>query len=705
MNITSSKGLTFCVILFFFLLFSCKRNQKEKEQVVENHKYTNALANETSPYLLQHAHNPVNWKPWSQQALEVAKKENKLVLVSIGYSSCHWCHVMEEETFEDEEVAKVMNENFISIKVDREERPDVDLVYQDFQRVTEGNTGWPLNVIVLPNGKPLYGGTYHSKEQWIQVLTKINEMYTKDPKKAVEYSDMVAAGIAEVNLVKPTEDFGSLTKAALQSSIENWRQNWDLEEGGEKGVEKFMIPSNLIFLLDYATLTNDYQVKAYVKNTLDKMAMGGIYDQIGGGFYRYSTDSNWKVPHFEKMLYDNAQVLSLYSKAYTVFADPAYKYVVFETIDFLDREMKNSEGGYYAALDAQSDGEEGKFYIWKEDELKSILGDDFELFSSYYNIKNGAIWEEDKYVLHRLTDDKTFVKEHAIDYNELSSAKSRWGKRLLMERDKRKRPRSDDKIITSWNALLIAGLLDAYKTFGRKEYLMKAEGIFEFLKTNSFQNDELVHTFKKGSRQKEGFLEDYAFLADAALALYGSTLKVDNLQFAQKLQTIAEARFLDKTSGMYQYNDSDELIAKIIKTNDGVLPSPNAVMAQNLFRLGHIEYNMEYAKKSKQMLSAMVPAIIESAASYSKWNALLLNNTYPYYEIAVVGKNADALIKAINEKKLPNTLVVGSTTESELPLFENRYVEEGTYIYVCQNTTCKLPVETVADAMRQLENF
>jgi len=703
MNIAFSKASSFCAILLFVLLFSCKKNQKK--EVAENHKFTNALADETSPYLLQHAHNPVNWRPWSQQALEDAKKENKLVLVSIGYSSCHWCHVMEEETFEDEEVAKVMNESFVSIKVDREERPDVDQVYMTALQLISGNGGWPLNVITLPNGKPLYGGTYHTKEQWTQVLTKISDLYKNDPEKAAEYSDMVAAGIAEANLVQPTNSFEELTEAVLKKSVDNWRDNWDMNEGGEKGTQKFMIPSNLSFLLDYAALTGDPQAKAHVKNTLDKMAQGGIYDQIGGGFYRYSTDANWKIPHFEKMLYDNAQVLSLYSKAYSVFKDPAYKDVVWETIDFLEREMKDIGGGYHAALDADSEGEEGKFYVWNEEELKSVLGDDFELFSSYYNIEKEAAWEDSKYVLHSIMDDKAFVKEHAADYNALSSAKSRWSKKLLAARDKRIRPRSDDKIITSWNALLITGLVDAHNVFGQNDYLVKAEAVFKFLKDNSFQEGELVHTFKEGSQQKEGFLEDYAFMTDAALALYGSTLKKEYLNFAKNFHEIAETKFSDGASGMYKYSGSDELIAKIIKTDDGVLPSPNAVMAHNLFRLGHIDYNTEYTKKSKQMLSAMVPAITESAASYSKWNALLLNNTHPFYEIAIVGENAEVLVKALNEKPLPNTLVVGSTLDSKLPLFEDRFVDNETYIYVCQNTTCKLPVETVEEALEQLKGF
>lgn len=691
------------LILPFLFLLSCKENQGQQQET--SHKYTNTLADETSPYLLQHAHNPVNWRPWSQEALKDAEKENKLVLVSIGYSSCHWCHVMEEETFEDEAVAKIMNENFVNIKVDREERPDVDQVYMTALQLISGNGGWPLNVITLPNGKPLYGGTYHTKEQWTKVLTKISDLYNNDPKKAAEYSDMVAAGIADANLIEPTEDIGSLTKGTLNISVENWKPNWDLMEGGEKGVQKFMIPTNLSFLLDYSLLTGDDSAKKHVQNTLDKMALGGIYDHLGGGFYRYSTDAQWKVPHFEKMLYDNAQMLSLYSKAYKIFKNPEYKEVVLETIDFLDREMKHNTGGYYAALNADSEGEEGKFYVWQEDELQSVLGNDFELFASYYNIKPKAIWEEGKYVLHKPIGDSAFEKEHSIDENRLKVSKKVWHDKLLKVRGERVRPSTDDKIITSWNALLINGFVDAYETFGQKEHLDAAKSILEFLKAKSYKNGTLVHTYKEGSRQKEGFLEDYAFLADASLQLYSATMDIKYLDFANRLTDTAQTRYGDEASGMYRYTDGEELIAKIIKTDDGVLPSPNAVMAHNLFRLGHIAYNTDYTEKSQRMLSAMVPAIIENAPSYSKWNSLLLNTSYPYYEIAVVGKNAESLIKELNQNYVPNTLVVGSTSESSLPLFEDRYFDDGTFIYVCKNTTCKLPVETVEKALEQLKDF
>ena len=516
---------------------------------------------------------------------------------------------------------------------------------------------------------------------------------------------MVTAGIADANLIEPVTAIGALNQDTVKTSLDNWKPNWDQELGGEKGTQKFMIPVNLEFLLDYAALSGDASAKAHVRTTLDRMALGGIYDHLGGGFYRYSTDAEWKVPHFEKMLYDNAQILSLYSKAYKIFKDEKYRAVVMETIAFLDREMKHPDGGYYAAMNADSEGEEGKFYVWKKEELESILGDDLELFASYYNITSESVWEEGKYILHRSEDDDVFISDNSMDRDALDSAKKNWRQKLMAARTQRVRPSTDDKIITSWNALLINGFVDVYATFGETAHLDKAKSIFGFLKAKSHRDGGLVHTYKEGSQQKEGFLEDYAFLADASLKLYSVTTDQQYLEFAQTLNREAKGRFYDDATGMYNYNDDSELIARIIKTDDGVLPSPNAVMAHNLYRLGHIEYDTEQTEKAKKMLSAMVPALTESPPSYSKWNSLLLHTAYPYYEIAVVGKNAKPLVRQLHQNHIPNTLVVGSVSESQLPLFEDRYFDDGTFIYVCKNTTCKLPVETVGKAMEQLRNF
>lgn len=703
MNFSSyEKSLRSCILLIsgLLILFSCKEATKN---TMEEHQYTNALINETSPYLLQHAHNPVDWRSWSQDALDEAKEANKLVLVSIGYSSCHWCHVMEEETFENDSIAKLMNENFINIKVDREERPDVDQVYMTAVQLMQGNGGWPLNVITLPNGKPLYGGTYHTTAQWGKVLSEISKLYNEDPEKAEKYSDMVAEGIQEMNLISPSTDFEILNKEVLTESVNNWKPNWDSVWGGEKSEEKFMLPVNLSFLLDYALLANDTEALQHVERSLDKMAMGGVYDHVAGGFYRYSTDSEWRIPHFEKMLYDNAQALSLYAKAYKVFRKEKYKNVVLGTISFLEREMKNPEGAFYAALDAQSDGKEGKFYVWTEAELKKLIQQDFELFSAYYSIQKERVWEDDTYVLHTTLADSQFTTEHGLTAIQLDEFKKKWNGKLLNARDNRVRPRTDDKILISWNALLINGYVDAYKAFGTEAYLETALGILHSLQTDGYSDGELGHSYKKDSKHIPAFLEDYSLLANAALNLYGVSLNPDYLKLAENLTKTAQEKFNDTASGMYSYNQGNELIAQIIKTDDGVLPSPNAMMAQNLLLLGHIYYDKEAMKKAKTMLSSMVPFATKNPYSYAKWNSILLQSTYPFYEVAIVGTDAKSLIATMSTEHIPNTLVVGSAVESELALFEGRYSTEGTFIYVCRDHTCKLPVKTVKEALNLLD--
>jgi len=680
---------------------ACKDNKAQ----IENHAFTNELIKETSPYLLQHAHNPVNWKPWSDKVFEEAIKDDKLVIISIGYSSCHWCHVMEEETFEDEKVAEIMNKDFISIKVDREERPDVDQVYMTAVQLMSGNGGWPLNVIVLPNGKPIYGGTYHTNAQWSKVLQKINKLYKDDPIKANEYADMVAEGIQEVNLVEVNEESVGITVEALNEGVDQWKLHWDSKWGGNTGVQKFMLPGNLDFLMDYAVLSNNKAARSHVKTTLDQMAKGGIYDHIAGGFYRYSTDSQWNIPHFEKMLYDNAQLISLYSKAYTFFKDPIYKRIALETIAFLQKEMKNSDGGYYAAIDADSEGEEGKYYVWTEEELKNLIGNNHDLFSSYYNTVSSKKMEGGKIVLRKSKDDEIFANEHQITGSKLEELKEDWRISLLAARKERVKPRIDDKIIVSWNALLINGYVDAYNAFGDRKLLNEAQSIYTAIMESAYSNNQLVHSYKKDSKRSEGFLEDYAFLANASLNLYSASLDAQYLDFAQHLTESTEKKFKDRTSNFYKFNSSNTLIAKIIKNDDGVIPSPNAVMCENLINLGHIEYNKDYMNNGESMLESMQPLLQESIGSYTQWASSFLKKVYPFYEIAVVGTNAEKLTSNLQKMHLPNTLIVGSTKESELPLFEGRYVAEGTFIYVCRDNTCKLPVESVEGALEQLRNF
>jgi len=458
-------------------------------------------------------------------------------------------------------------------------------------------------------------------------------------------------------------------------------------------------------LLDYAVVTDDEDALRHVKSTLDQMANGGIYDHLGGGFFRYSTDPQWKVPHFEKMLYDNAQLIGLYSKAFKVFKEPIYKDVVFETIAFLNREMKNVEGGYYAALDSESEGEEAKFYIWKEAELQAILGDDFTLFSGYYNIDKKNIWENDQYILYKNGSDETFIRKHGISKEELVQDKKRWNETLMKARGTRVRPNTDDKVLTSWNALLISGFVEAYTAFGAEGFLNQAIAIYDFIQNKSYDNRRLKHSYKEGSRRTEGFLEDYAFLSQAAIQLYKVSLNTSYLDFANALMEKTQEGFLDANSGLYRFNDSENLISNIIKTHDGDIPSPNSVMANNLFQLGHINYNVDYSKQSKTMLTTLLPYLTEYSSSYTNWSHLLLRVSHPFYEIAVVGEEAQSKVAGLQNKHIPNTLIVASSFESELPLFEDRFVAGETYIYVCQNRVCKLPVKTVDEALQQLNNF
>uniref|UniRef100_UPI003569298D thioredoxin domain-containing protein n=1 Tax=Zeaxanthinibacter enoshimensis TaxID=392009 RepID=UPI003569298D len=662
----STKNFIPTIICLSLLFVACKGDAEKQEK----HEFTNELINETSPYLLQHAHNPVNWRPWSEEALKDAAKEDKLVLVSIGYSSCHWCHVMEEETFEDKEVAELMNKNFINIKVDREERPDIDQVYMTALQLLQGSGGWPLNVITLPDGKPLYGGTYHTKDEWMQVLKEISSLYKDSPDRAREYADKVAQGIQAVNLVSKPASNQNLNTGLLEDIITAWQPQWDLEFGGQKGRQKFMLPVNLSSLLQYGYLAENNNALAFVRTTMDQMARGGVYDQLGGGFYRYSTDDRWQVPHFEKMLYDNAQLLELYAEGYSLYKEAGYEDVIRATSTFLDREMRHPDGAYYAALDADSEGEEGKFYTWRTEELKEVLGESYGEFATYYGIEGRQPWENNSYILSRPRTDSVFLVNNDLDKQLLERKKTEWKKLLLPARNKRVPPGLDDKIITSWNALLISGFTRAYEALGDPQYLERAIGIFDFLQEYNTKGNQLIHTYKKGSEQEEGFLEDYAYMISAALDLYSVTTEEQYLDYARTLLEISESKFYDKDAGLFRFKDDDELIATIYKTDDGVLPSPNAVMAENLLILGHLDYNKSYLERSVEMLQLILPQLKQSPDLYAKWNTLLLQTVYPFYEVAVVGPDA---VKKLNEMKarfIPNAVLVGSVTKSEQALFK-----------------------------------
>lgn len=683
--------LWFATIIFNV---ACGSPEYHKQVITEMHH--NDLITETSPYLLQHAYNPVDWKPWGDPAFEKAKSENKLVIVSIGYSACHWCHVMEHQSFEDSTVAELMNENFISIKVDREEMPDVDQIYMTAVQLMTGRGGWPLNVITLPDGRPIWGGTYFSKETWIESLKSIVSVYRDNPEKVLEYAEKLTDGVIESELVKPTETPGEYSRQEIELLFANWTKNFDTIEGGSSGAPKFPIPVAYQFLLEYAALTDDKAAMQQVETTLKKMAYGGIYDQIGGGFSRYSVDSEWRIPHFEKMLYDNAQLLSLYSRAYQKTKNPLYKRIVEQTIDWLERDMIGPEGEFYSALDADSEGEEGKYYVWPVVELKTLIGDsDWEDFSNYFDLKKGK-WEG-RIALMR-TDDSENTDEAKV---------KAWEQKLMKVREERVAPGLDDKSLTSWNAMMIDGLVDAYKAFGNSHYLELAKSNAAWLVKHQTRKDgSLFHSYKKGKSSIDGLIEDYAFSIQGFLKLYEATFATQYLEQADRWTTYAKANFEDEGTDLFytRSKTAKQLIAKSMEVHDNVIPASNSVMAHNLFQLYHLLGNESYLAQSQKMLAQMDKVrLISYPESYSNWARLLSNFEYPFYEVAIIGLEASGKYQDWNKNYVPNVLLQSSEKASDLPLLESRYVDGETFIYVCENRVCQLPVKEIEKALNLIK--
>jgi hypothetical protein len=674
------------------------------------HKYTNSLITETSPYLLQHAHNPVNWMAWENKTLQLAKKENKLLLISIGYSSCHWCHVMEHECFEDEEVAEVMNKNFINIKVDREERPDIDQVYMNAVQLMTGRGGWPLNCITLPDGRPIWGGTYFPKENWMNALEQLSKMYVEKPNEVLEYADKLTEGVKKSDLVIANKSEINFTIKDLKIAVNNWEKYMDFDLGGSKGSPKFPMPNNYQFLLRYAVQTNNASILNFVNISLTKMAYGGMYDQIGGGFSRYSVDKKWHVPHFEKMLYDNGQLVSLYAQAFQATKNPLYKNIVYQTLQFIERELTNTEGAFYSSLDADSLNndsklQEGAYYVWTQKELKEILVNDFELFADYYNVNYYGYWEHDNYVLIRKNEDSIVAKNHSISIAELESKVKNWQKTLLNERNKRDKPRLDDKSLTSWNALMLKGYIDAYKVFNDQHFLNVAIKNATFIYTKQLQESgNLNHSYKNGISVINGYLEDYATVIDAFINLYEATFNEIWLTTAKQLTDYTFDHFFDIEKSMFYFtSDIDEsLIAKKMEIEDNVIPASNSIMATNLFKLSHYFSNSYYLKVSKQMLHNVKDKIHQYGSGYSNWLQLLCNYTSNFYEIAIAGQNAFEKLKEINTMFIPNKLIVGSTKKSKIPLLEGRFIEAETYIYVCEEGACLLPEKNTKSALSHI---
>lgn len=689
-------------LFLFFLAFGCSKKEAP---------LGNELINETSPYLLQHAYNPVNWKAWNDQTLSLAKKENKLIIISIGYSACHWCHVMEEESFENDSIAKLMNENFINIKVDREERPDIDNIYMNAVQLMTGSGGWPLNCITLPDGRPIFGGTYFTKKQWEKILIDISKLYKESPQRAIDYAERVTKGIQDSNLITINKEEADFKNEDIVFAIEQSKDLLDTDFGGFVGDQKFPMPNTLEYLLRYHHQFNDFQISSYVNNTLTKMAYGGIYDQIGGGFSRYSVDNKWHIPHFEKMLYDNAQLVSIYSKAYLQNKNELYKNVVVETLNFVERELTAIDGAFYSSLDADSknqenETEEGAYYVWDEDELKRILGDDFQLFKDYFNINDFGLWEKENYVLIRSDSDSSFAKKNELSIITLKNKVNRWKSALINKRNEREKPNLDDKILTSWNALMLQGYVDAYRSFGNEEYLKKAINNAKFLIKNQLRPDGgLNRNFKDGKSTINGYAIDYACVIQSLISLYEVTSNEEYLSTSKRLMKYVIAHFFDTSSGMFFYTSDEDknLITRKIETIDGVISSSNSLLGVSLFKLGLYYSNTEMTGLSKQMLNNLKKDIYKNPLSYSNWLQLMTNFSKPYYEVAIVGKDISRISTSLHQEYLPNILIAGSDKDSKLPLLLNKYVPSDTYIYVCVNGSCKLPQKDIFKALRTID--
>ena len=664
-------------------------------------KKLNRLAQASSPYLRQHADNPVDWHEWNEEALNKAREKNMPILISIGYAACHWCHVMAHEAFSDEKIAAYMNDHFICIKVDREERPDIDQIYMDAAQIINGQGGWPLNAVALPDGRPFYAATYFPPHQWLDVLQQLQNVFVNDPDRVLKVAESITNGIN----VLPFESTGiekNFSQQAYHNAFDQHIKKIDFEWGGYKKAPKFMLPTGLEFLLQYHYLTKNSQALEAVLISLNAMARGGLNDQIGGGFARYSTDERWLVPHFEKMLYDNAQLISLYAKAFQLTQNSFYKAVVEKTIAFAERELRDSNGGFYASIDADSEHEEGKFYVFTKQEIESVLDEkNCEILLKFYHITEKGNWEEGKNILHYTVDISEFAKENGLTTVEFETILQKAHQQLFAYRSGRIRPTTDDKILCSWNALMISGYVNAFKATGNPEYKENALQTSRFISSELIKADgSLYRVFKDGKATIDAFLDDYSLLASAWIDLYEITFDIQWLHLAKKLTEYVWLHFGNKERDMFYYTSdtAEGLIARKYEYTDNVIPASNSVLAHTLYRLGVLFEKSTYIQTSEKMLSKVLDETIEYGSYYANWAQLLGKFVYPSSEIAIIGNDAVSRANELQKSYLPVSVFAGGELEN-LPLLQNRYIKDKTMIYVCVDKSCSLPVTDSDDAL------
>ncbi len=676
----------------------------------------NHLQHETSPYLLQHANNPVDWYAWKPEAFERAKAEDKPILVSIGYSTCHWCHVMERESFEDHQVADFMNEHFINIKVDREERPDVDQIYMEACQAINGSGGWPLNCFLLPDGRPYFAGTYyppqqmHNRPSWGQLLKLMSNAYQNKREdveeqateltNAIRKSDGIFVNVESLKL--PTE--GLFTTEFADAIYHKLDSRFDSRNGGFGGAPKFPATMSLRFLLEYHHLAGKEGAREQLDLSLEKMIMGGIYDQLGGGFARYATDSRWLVPHFEKMLYDNALLTGLLADAYRLSRNRLYQETIEETLSFVEREMLSPEGGFYSALDADSEGVEGKFYVWSKKEIEDILGEEAELFNDFYGVSEHGNWEGVN-ILHRQQDAATFARERGLEEDEVRAHLADGRMRLFAVRAQRVRPGLDDKVLLSWNALMATAYCRAFAALGKQDYRNTARKNVEFLLSRFRKEGEelaLYHTYKEGQAQYDAFLEDYAFLIEALIELYSITFEEHWLEQAGKFTDHVIDNFLDPESKLFYFTAEEQQDIPLRRKDlfDSALPSGNSTMAHNLHRLSILLGRRDYDELAMGMLKQMKEAVEKYPSSFSRWSRAMLYRAYPFHEVAVVGQNPEAKALAIQSAFVPNMVIMAAITANErFPLLADKDADGDTNIYICEEYACLRPVKTIEEAL------
>ena len=686
----------------------------------------NRLKNETSPYLLQHANNPVDWYPWGEEALQRAVNEDKPIMLSIGYSACHWCHVMERESFEDEAIAALMNQNFISIKVDREERPDLDAVYMEAVQALTGRGGWPMTVFLTPQGKPFYGGTYFPPEDrpgmpgFTRILESVSEAYRTNRGEIERVTNQLTEKMGRTGQL--AKGAGLLTDEILHQAYSQLASNFDYQNGGFGAAPKFPQPMTPEFLLRHYHRTGDAHTLEMVNLTLEKMARGGMYDQIGGGFHRYSTDTYWLVPHFEKMLYDNALLARLYLHAFQLTQRPLYRRITEEILDYVLREMTDPQGGFYSAQDADSEGEEGKFFLWSRSQVFSELGEEEgNLFADFFDITERGNFEGSN-IPNITKKAMTFAQEKGLPLEQLVSAIQRGKSKLLEVRERRIHPLRDDKVLTSWNGLMLRSLAEAGAALNRQDYLEAASDNAAFLLENMRPEGRLLRTYRQGQARLLGYLEDYAFAADGLLALYEATFELRWLRESVGLADEMLRLFWDEElGGFYDTGiDHESLVIRPRDVFDNAQPCGGSVATEVLLRLAVITGKEEYQSKAATPLRAIHQLMAQAPGGTGQWLAALDFYLSSPKEIVIAGPRADsqtqALLDAVFHRYLPNRVVMGApdvvpnlgTAEasfaSRLPLLEQRGLVEGQpTAYVCQNYVCQLPVTDPEALVRQLE--